>query len=68
MDAEQAVDPAGVGVDLPDPLGQCDVLALVCARFALGAAPAVVGGGGDVQFPQDTLDSQVWVLVEEPGA
>ena len=66
MDAGRAVDPAGVGLDLPDSLGQVGVLTLVRARFALGAVPAVVGGGGDVQFPQDALDSQVRALVEEP--
>lgn len=65
MHARRAVIAAGLRVDLLDPLGQFDVAAPPFARFALGAAPAVVGGGGDVQFPQDALDSQAGMLVEE---
>ncbi|MCZ4612403.1 hypothetical protein O3S80_53450 [Streptomyces sp. Lzd4kr] len=63
--ARRAVIAAGLRVDLLDPLGQLDVAALALARLAFGATPAVVGGGGDVDFPKYPLDSQVRVLVDE---
>ncbi|MCX4597780.1 hypothetical protein OG819_52090 [Streptomyces sp. NBC_01549] len=65
VDARRAVDPARVGVDLPDLLGQLRILADALARLALGTAPAVVRGGGDVQFPKYALDPQAGVLVNE---
>ena len=52
-------------MDLPDLLGQLGVPAPPFARLFLGTAPAVVGGGGDVQFPEYGLDPQVRVLVDE---
>lgn len=65
--AGPAVDSAGVGVDLLDPPGQPGVPAAPFARLLLRPAPAVVGGGGDVQFPEGGLDLRVLVLVEERG-
>lgn len=63
--AQRAVVAAGLGVDLLDPLGQFDVTAPPLARLLLRTAPPVVGGRGDVQFPQDALDPQARVLVNE---
>lgn len=64
--ARGAVDAPGVGVDLPDPLGQLQVPSVPLARLLPGAAPAVVGGGGDVQFPEYGLGPEaVLVLVDE---
>jgi len=63
--ARGAVDPAGLVVDLADPVRQFGVPAAPFARLLLGLAPAVVGGGGDMEFWEYGLDPQVRVLVEE---
>jgi hypothetical protein len=52
-------------VDLTDPVCQFGVLAAPTTWLRPGTPPAVVGGGGNVQFPEYGLDPQVRVLVDE---
>ncbi|MFE4957084.1 hypothetical protein ACFRCW_24095 [Streptomyces sp. NPDC056653] len=52
-------------MDLPDPPGQLGVPAAPLAGFLLGLAPLVVGGGGEVQFPEGGLDTEVAAFTEE---
>lgn len=63
--ARRTVVAAGLRVDLLDPLGRFDVVAAPFARLLLRAAPPVVGGGSDVQLPQDALGSPAGMLVDE---
>ncbi|MFD9124655.1 hypothetical protein [Kitasatospora sp. NPDC059571] len=67
MDPRGAVGLVGVGVDAADELGQLGVAASALAGLVDVAAPAVVGGDGNVQFPEDGLGPEaVLVLVDEP--
>ena len=52
-------------MDRLDLLGEPDIPAPPLAGLLLGAAPAVVGGGGDGKLPKYALDSQAWMLIEE---
>lgn len=52
-------------MDLLDLLGQLRVAPAPFAWLLFGATPAVVGGGGDGQFPENGLGPEVRMLINE---
>ncbi len=56
VDPRAAIGAARGGVDVDDLRGDRPVLAFAVRRAGLSGHPAVVGGGGDAEDPEDELD------------